>query len=196
MSIDLLRAIAAAYEALPSGRTGDPEAERSYAAFRQDVIRLRDAMPVRVEYWDAAGQPYASSTAMFADLERNERLFVHTGGTDHPFLTRAENAMFRAVHDYYGHFLGRFPFGPAGELNAWKAHCRQFGGEAIPAMTAETLGQNCWVNFGPFSHLPPAERPFAEQKAGLLPEELWLRLVDVGDVRVPRVGFPMRFPGC
>lgn len=195
MSDRIFRAIAEAYERLPTGRTGDPRAERSYAAFRLDIVRLHAAIPVRVEPWASEGQPYRGSQDMFADLDRNRRLFVYTGGDDHPFLTRDENVMFRAVHDYFGHYLGRFPFGRWGELNAWKAHLRQFSADATDAMTAETLGQNCWVNYGPFAHLPPAERPYAEQKAGLLPEELWLPLIAT-PADVPAVGgFMTRFPG-
>ena len=33
-------AIAAAYDALPTARTGDPAGERSYEAFRQETHRL------------------------------------------------------------------------------------------------------------------------------------------------------------
>ena len=177
MNTDLFFALAAAYEAMPTGKTGDPEAERSYEAFRRKVVAQLHTIPARVQRWDQEGQPYANSREMFADLEENGRLFVYTGGDDHPYLTRDENVMFRAVHDYYGHFLGRFSFGPLGELEAWKAQCRMFGHEAMPALTAETLGQNCWVNYGPFRHLPASERPFAEQKASLLPETLWLPLL-------------------
>jgi len=191
-----MEAIARAYDEMPSGRTGDREAGWSYEAFRVELIAQRRIIPVTVEPWPHAGQPYANSAEMFADVERG-RLSVYAGGDDHPFLTRDENVMFRAVHDYFGHFVGRNSFGPLGEFRAWRAHCRMFSGGAIPALTAETLGQNCWVNYGPFSHLPPAERPFAEQKASLLPEELWLPLlVDGGDVYVSRLGLPMRFPGC
>ena len=173
----VLAALAAAYDALPSKRTGDPAAKRSYRAFLREVIAQYDALPVLVERWEREGQPYANSRAMFADVDSNGRLYVYTGGEEHPFLSRDENVMFRAVHDYYGHYLGRFQFGPIGEINAWLAHCRMFGDVAIHAMTAETLGQNCWFNFGPFSHLPPAERPYAEQKACLLPEHLWRPLL-------------------
>ncbi len=190
----LLIAIAAAYDAMPSGRTSDTAAERSYEAFRREIIAMHNAIPVHTEPWDRPGQPYANSRELFADIEERSRLFVYAGGEDHPYFTRVENMMFRAVHDYCGHFLGRFQFGPAGELSAWKAHCGQFGGEAIPAMTAETLGQNCWVNYGPFRHLPPKDRPYAEQKASLLPEELWLPVL-VPPEEVMIFGFPPRFPG-
>lgn len=172
-----LQDIAAAYDALPTGRTGDPAAERSYEAFRQEILRLFAAIPVRVERWARDGQPYAGSRDLFAQVERTGRLWVYTGGEDHPFLSRTENEMFRAVHDFYRHFLSRFAFGPVGEFHAWLAHCGQFCDEAIPAMTAETLGQNCWFNFGPHAHLSPQERPYAVQKASVLPEELWRPLL-------------------
>src|SRR5436190_18369536 len=100
MSDRIFRAIAEAYEKLPTGRTGDPKAERSYAAFRLYIVRLHAAIPARVEPWASEGQPYRGSPEMFADLDLNGRLFVYTGGDDHPFLTRDENVMFRAVHDY------------------------------------------------------------------------------------------------
>ncbi len=58
-----------------------------------------------------------------------------------------------------------------GEENAWVAHSKMFSHEALPALTSETKGQNSWVNNGPHADLPVADRPFAEQKAGLLPEK-------------------------
>lgn len=175
--IEQFTIIAAAYDALPTGRTSDPAAEQSYAIFRREMIDQFNMLPVRVERWGREGQPYANSQEMFADIIVHGRLFVFTGGEDHPFITRDENVQFRAVHDYYGHFLGRFQFGPKGEFNAWKAHCQMFGPEAIPALTAETLGQNCWVNFGSFRHLPPQQRPYADQKASLLPQDVWQKLL-------------------
>ena len=92
---------------------------------------------------------------MFANIARNGHLFIYTGGSDHPRLTRDQNEKYRAVHDYFGHYLGRHSFGPVGEFNAWRAHCRQFSDTAIPSLTVETLGQNCWVNYGPYSQLIP-----------------------------------------
>jgi hypothetical protein len=60
-----------------------------------------------------------------------------------------------------------------------------FSPEAVPAMTTETRGQNSWVNFGEHlrtaegkipakgeqGYIPPAERPYAQEKANVLPEE-------------------------
>lgn len=101
----------------------------------------------------------------------------------HPLLV---NDVFRAVHDFFGHAKEGYQFGPRGEFNAWRAHSRMFSPEAQGALAAETLGQNAWVNFGPHmrnaagelvrkgeeGHLPPAERPFAQQKNLVVPQHL------------------------
>jgi hypothetical protein len=96
------------------------------------------------------------------------------------------NCLLRAVHDVFGHAAHNFQFGPRGEENAYHLHCQMFHPESIPALTSETRGQNCWVNFGPHlrnakgeipmkgeeGYIMPCDRPFAPQKAGLLPEDL------------------------
>jgi hypothetical protein len=51
----------------------------------------------------------------------------------------------------------------------WLHHSQMFSPLAQLALTTETRGQNSWFNFGPHAALPIIERPFAEQKATLLP---------------------------
>lgn len=96
------------------------------------------------------------------------------------------NDIFRAVHDVFGHSKARNTFGPIGEENAWRTHARMFSDKARPAMTYETRAQNSWVNFGRHirredgtipapgdpDYIPPRDRPFSEQKMGILPDEL------------------------
>lgn len=116
--------------------------------------------------------------------------------TKHPLLSKAGmkvngvdltvNDVFRAVHDYFGHAKENYEFGPRGEYNAFLTHFSMFSDAARPAMASETLGQNSWVNFGPHirrpdgtlpkkgeeGFVPLPDRPFAEQKATLLPDDL------------------------
>ncbi len=120
-------------------------------------------------YDDNDGEPYANSEAMRADVRDNLHLFVYNGGAEHELLTRLQNFKFRAVHDFFGHCLSGAGFGPRGEEIAWRHHKRMFSLYAMRAMTTETRGQNSWVNFGPFGHLPVKERPYAPQRAVLLP---------------------------
>lgn len=96
------------------------------------------------------------------------------------------NDLFRAVHDFFGHAKEGYQFGPRGEFNAWGAHSEMFSPEAQGALAAETLAQNAFVNFGPHMRtesgairkqgdegfLGVAERPFAEQKNVVVPQEI------------------------
>lgn len=115
---------------------------------------------------------------------------------DHPMLAPTgvvvdgvellANDMFRVVHDVFGHAKEGHQFGPVGEEKAWLEHYGMFSPLARPALTAETRGQTCWMYFGPHLRdsagglvakgapgwIPVPERPFAEQKAGLLPAEV------------------------
>lgn len=95
------------------------------------------------------------------------------------------NDVFRFVYDFFGHSERGNGFGPVGEENAWDVHSRMYSDLARRAMTTETRGQNSWVNFGKHlrgengelinkgepNYVDIINRPFAEQKIGLLPEE-------------------------
>lgn len=105
-----------------------------------------------------------------------------TDANGNPLLV---NDIFRAVHDYFGHGSSGTSFGAIGEEGAWAAHMKMYSPEARKALTTETRGQNSWVNFGKqlrrpdgtipqkgdIDYIPPTERPFGEQKVGLLPED-------------------------
>ena len=134
----------------------------------------------------ASENPYPTSLHMFNDI-RIGYLVVYTGGTlpgDHPLaepmivgklFTMSYNVAFRAIHDYFGHYVGQNGFGPIGENGAFIEHRQMFSELAVRALTTETRGQNSWFNFGPHSDKPVDVRPFAEQKAGLLP--VWVSRV-------------------
>ncbi len=95
------------------------------------------------------------------------------------------NDLFRAVHDYFGHASEGNQFGRVGEERAWAKHSRMFSETARRAMSSETRGQNSWVNYGPHmfdkdgwrgnkkhpNFIHPKDRPYAEQKVGLLPDD-------------------------
>jgi hypothetical protein len=108
------------------------------------------------------------------------------------------NDVFRFVHDFFGHAKFGNGFGAIGEENAWNIHARMYSPLARRAMTTETRGQNSFVNFSGVNDevfkkrdrarvlrqqgkLEEAkklteevyeEMSFAEQKVGLLPEEI------------------------
>jgi hypothetical protein len=189
------KAIADEYEHMAHD-PNNPAVQRAYGAMKNDIDEQWDyatkKMGITMEPWTGEGQPYKNSKEMTADVKNNKHLYFFTGGdmpVDHPLAEDAGeglnyNDKLRAVHDLFGHAANDNQFGPQGEERAWQEHRQMFSPEAIPAVTTETRGQNSWVNFGPHLRdaegnipgkgepgaIPPAKRPFAEQKAGLLPE--------------------------
>lgn len=136
----------------------------AYRSFAEQVERQFRELPVRVEFQEA--DPYADASAMMADVRNNGRLKIYATTDDqaHPLLTRDQNNMFRAVHDFHGHYMSGRDFSRHGEEAAWIRHSQMFTGLARRAMTSETRGQNSafiWINGG---------REFPPQKAILLPD--------------------------
>lgn len=195
----LQQGIARAYEALPDNDLKNPRVRRAYQALAREVLRQFNALPVRVEVFQGQGEPYANSDAMRRDLADNNHLYIF-GTTDdtfgppgvsfagHPLLGDSGladqnghplkfNDLLRAVHDYYAHAMSPTQFGPKGEEAAWKNHMAMTRDPwARWALTTETRGQNSWVNFR--DDLDPStpikDRPFARQKAALIPAEYML----------------------
>ena len=183
---DRAKQIADAYEAMPHN-PNDPAVKASYDALKKETLDqynyLKD-QGVKIE--PAKSSPvYPSSKAMMEDVAAGHLFYDKTSEghmpADHPLNEEAPgtggmkyNDVFRAVHDYFGHAQEGNGFGPKGEEHAWKQHAAMYSDEARPAMTAETRGQNFWVNYGPKgeeNRANPQNTTFAQQKAGLLPSQ-------------------------
>lgn len=164
--------IAEAYEALPAV---DPKARSSYDALNKETAEQYQkikAAGFKIEFVDK--DPYKNSAEMMADLRDNKTLKVlKSSEAPHPFMTKKQNDIFRAVHDFFGHAENGFQFGANGEESAFRSHARMYSPAAVPALATETRGQNSWVNYGPHAGMAPAQRPFAAQKAALLPREFY-----------------------
>lgn len=173
---DLSRKTALAFEKARHNPT-HPFVKKSYDQFKKELYAQYEFLKskgIKFEPWTQPGQPYANSKEMAKDVLENKRIKYFLGGdmpTDHP-LHGEGNEVLRAVHDVMGHAMNGHQFGPKGEFQAWGEHARLFSPLARHALTAETHGQNSWVNFGPHSHLPVTERPYAEQKATVLPKSV------------------------
>jgi hypothetical protein len=182
------REIAAVYESLPVFDESQ-ETQEAYAKLAGEIQQQWDyainKMGVTFEPWVSEGQPYANSREMVRDVRDNKHLWFFTGGELHPLLNEPDqdglsiNDKLRAIHDLFGHAAEDFQFGARGEENAWIKHSQMFSPVAQKALTTETRGQNSWVNFGPLNYnedgskknIPAADRPFAQQKVALLPEQ-------------------------
>ena len=141
------------------------------------------------------------------DKEKNP-LLRDSGETDINGKKLLLNDHFRAVHDFFGHTERGNGFGAVGEENAWDIHSRMYTPLARRAMTTETRGQNSWVNFGKHmrnedgsiktkgdeGYLSVLDRPFAEQKIGLLPNVYSKTLEERNEVLQPETRLPQRLP--
>ena len=174
------------------------------AAQHQEIINAG----YEVEIWNGEGEPYANAQEMIDDVRDNKHMWIFSteagfgdtaiteeqrqqnkllqdsGFKDKNGNTLLYNDLFRFVHDFFGHTERGNGFGPVGEENAWDVHSRMYTPLARRAMTAETRGQNSWVNFGPQmrndkgelikegeeGYIIPKERAFAPQKMALMPE--------------------------
>lgn len=140
--------------------------------------------------------PYKNSKELHNDIINNNHLWYFPTdqgyGSDnkeipnHPLLQGTgymhddnellANDMFRIVHDINGHHIGgQSGFGPTGEHRAFLTHRQMYSPLAQRALASETLGQNSWVNFGPHgehNRANPSQTIYADQKAGLLPDEI------------------------
>jgi hypothetical protein len=207
--VDVPRAtrIAQEYDRMPHVPT-DPAVQRSYDALARETREQYQALKklgIKFEPLPAnIPDPYAATPRLaMKDLLENKHMYyfpseqgfgtgpgaaalaaqnpmlkgsgVHIGGKEVPF-----NDLFRIVHDVFGHAKEGVGFRAAGEENAWRSHARMYSPEALPAMTAETRGQNSWVNFGPEAAAnrgaSGAATIYAPQKIGMLPQ--WV--IDAG----------------
>ncbi|WIE74470.1 hypothetical protein [Curtobacterium sp. MCSS17_007] len=157
----------------------------SYSAFKRVVMsQWTQLIDGGLKFVANKDDPYADSSEMRRDVEDKLtlRVYADNGGSlpdDHPMRQKVEsgiegfvvlNDVFRGVHDVMGHVLSGGSFGPKGEQLAWATHRDTMPRLAHNALWCETVGQNMWTNFaGDHESLPMAERPFGEQKAGLVP---------------------------
>lgn len=188
----------------------NPVVKTAYEALSRETLAQYEAIgkDLKVEPYHGVGEPYRNSGEMIDDVRNNRHLwFFRTdngfgegpGAQNHPMLAPTKhtdtngkplvvNDIFRIVHDYFGHTQNGYQFGPVGEYNAFHEHARMFSPTAIPALAAETLAQNAWVNNGPHMRgkdIPAKDRPFAEQKATVVPQELLDADPNAGRAKAP-----------
>jgi hypothetical protein len=166
----LSKEIADAYEKMKHD-PNNPKVKKAYKAMVEETKQQYDALiegGLKAERWTGKGEPYANSKEMLSDLKENNHLWFlpnesafgdkdaatkykdniglqDSGITlDGNPLTNSE--VFRIVHDAV-HGINGNEFGAIGEENATLQHLSMYSDEALPAVVAQTRGQNSWVNF-------------------------------------------------
>jgi 8-oxo-dGTP pyrophosphatase MutT (NUDIX family)/ribosomal protein S18 acetylase RimI-like enzyme len=189
--------IAHAYEGMRHA-PDDPHVQSAYGALSRETREqfqhlLNSGLKIsRIE--PGQENPYRSSKDLFHDLQHNNHLWFFPTDqgfgsqgqpVQHPLLQESgfshrgkpllDNDVFRIVHDVFGHAVHGHGFGPKGEHAAYLVHRQMYSPEAGKALASETMGQNNWVNWGPHGEANrrnPSQTKYADQKAGLLPDEI------------------------
>lgn len=144
----------------------------SYKAFVAETIEQHRAIlqsGVVIRY--VSGTLTGSSQDLFNGLDNGKMVIAVDGSPmieDHPLLEMrglvSLNSMFRAVHDYFGHYATRTPFETLnGEIAAYRNHSALYSPEAQEALFGETMGQLCYY-FSKGSFVPV-------QKCAIIPIE-------------------------
>jgi hypothetical protein len=209
--------IAAEYDKMPHA-PNDPKVKASYDAMIKETLAQWEAIKktgLKVEAIPAgAPNPYEASPRL-AVLDVNENNHLWFFPTEEGFGTAETadidisgnplmaptgeilnghkmlaNDVFRVVHDYFGHIKEGVGFRADGEENAWRSHSAMYSDLARPAMTAETRGQNSWVNYGPYgehNRKAKGDTIYAPQKTGIMPD--WVMSEGAGDIRYMPEGY-------
>ena len=182
------------------------ESYEAFAQETADQYAMLLSKGYQFEFMPVGADPYGGSPwAAMRDLQENRHMYVFPTdegfGTieeagQHPLLADTgmtwkqqqpdgsvvekpvtQNDLFRAVHDVFGHKKEGVGFRADGEENAWRSHSAMYSDLAKGAMTAETRGQNSWVNFGPYGAQNQGanqmDTVYADQKAGIMPDWTW-----------------------
>lgn len=155
----------------------------SESPYKSSKEMVEDVKQGRLKIQRTDPQTYGESPDVFN--AGKHPMLRDSGLRDANGQTLLVNDIFRGVHDYIAHAAFGSTFGPLGEEAAWKAHLSTIKDPlARRALTTETRGQNSWVNYrdemlrdgvpikkGELGYVAPQDRPFANQKFALLPEE-------------------------
>jgi hypothetical protein len=163
----------------------DPAVKASYDALKSHVLQQYKKLTNQgFKLEPLEDTPYQSSAAMFEDIEKTKNLKTSTSNpppADHPLSEevpgmpgRTYNDLFRFVHDIDDHYIGgRHDFDTQGEVDAWMRARQKLPEAARAAYDTETMGQ---LAAGELLNPPGKildQRQYAEQKAMLLPEDLF-----------------------
>ena len=196
INIEFAERVAKAYQEMRH-TPNEPETRQAYLSLAVETIRQYKMVlsyHLKVEF-SPLKSPYRFPNDSIKDIAENYHLYVTPTlgnfGSDKNFKADGNpllvysgfyisgepaliNDLFRVIHDYFGHFMGQNGFRALGEENAYRYHCKMFSPLAVQALTTETRGQNCWLNYGPYGNQNRTAKQggtiYADQKTGLLPD--------------------------
>jgi hypothetical protein len=94
-----------------------PEVAEDFKIIAKINRELFNKIPYTVIFTEA--DAYDSAREMRQRVIAENTIYIYSGGNNHPFLTKEENLIGRAVHDVFAHMVCGCPFSFQGELNAY-----------------------------------------------------------------------------
>jgi hypothetical protein len=87
--------------------------------------------------------PYTSAKEMRLSVATTGKIRIYTEWGGHPFLTKEENNVSRAVHDVFGHLVCGCPFTFQGEYSSYLEQRRYYPQWTWKVLFAEIPAQTC-----------------------------------------------------
>lgn len=106
-----------------------------------------DAIPIPVTFTE--DDPYQSYEEMRNRVFQEGELFVYSGGSHPPGMTKEQNLKGRAVHDWFGHLQYDVDFSFEGEFLKWWNTKAKYPRDVQNLLFTEIVLQRCAVSYLP-----------------------------------------------
>lgn len=109
--------------------------KKEFDLIKKINAELFDAIPFPVIFTDV--DPYENAEQMRERVKSEKVIYIYTEYSGHPYLTKEENSVGRAVHDVYAHLVCGCPFSFQGEYNAYLEQRKHYPEEVWSVLFAE-----------------------------------------------------------
>lgn len=132
-------------------KQSDNEIEWSYRDLALTNRKLFEQIPVPVTF--QSNDPYESYSDMANSVKNERQLRIFDGGDTPKYLSKRENLMGRAVHDWFGHLRHDCDFSPEGEFTKWYQMTDMYPDCVTQILFAEVVGQVSVVHHSGWENL-------------------------------------------
>lgn len=129
----------------------DTDVKEAYRQLAKRNKELFEQIPVPVEF--VSHDPYNNYYHMAKAVANTQKLQIFDGGSTPKYLSKDENLMGRAVHDWYGHLTHDCDFSPKGEFTKWYHMTDMYPDRVTQILFAEVVGQVSVVHYDGWENL-------------------------------------------
>lgn len=115
------------------------EVKEAFDTIKKVNAFLFEQIPFEVVFTEK--DTYSTAKEMRERVMSENRIYIYSGWSGHPFLTQDENNIGRAVHDVYAHLVCGCPFNFQGEYNGFLEQAKYYPESVFPVLFAEIPAQ-------------------------------------------------------